>query len=187
MENLRIVCGQWRFAEALVLESGEAKLAAELEKWPGCNRVTSFPLESLTTDAAGVRLPFDRHSFDLVVVSRQLQYFERVAQLLKELARVGSFQAIEVPVCDTALLDVFAADLVSQGVANVFTPSLLRFQLHRAGLEVLSDRTATHRNTASPATGWLSKPRFLVRRPRLSERSYTVLTHGARPLRVVGE
>jgi len=176
MENLQTVCGEWRFPEMLVIESEASQLSAHLAGWPQQDRITSWPV-----DHAAARLPFENGRFDVVVLSRQLQAAERPLNLLKELARVAAFQVIEVPVCDTAQLDAYSADLASQGVVNIFTPSLLRFQLHRAGLEVLCDRTATRRTPGQPRAGWL---RVLSRRFNRLERCYTVLTQPSRVLRI---
>jgi len=181
-ENATAVCGQWRFPEMLVVESGAPALSNLLTAWPQQNRLTHTQPET-----AGQQLPFASAAFDVAVLSHELPFVERPGVLLQELARVAEFQVIEVPVCDTAMLDKYAADLASQGVANIFTPSLLRFQLHRAGLEILCDRTTTRPAPAGAANRWFAQARFFptTRRGREKRaRSYTVLTQAARKLRV---
>jgi len=88
----------------------------------------------------GYALPFADREFDLVVCSHVFEHVEHPRILLRELARVGDWQAFEIPLDYSLGVDRNFKALRRYGHINIFTPSLFRFLLLSEGYEIVAER-----------------------------------------------
>ncbi|HUK05680.1 MAG TPA: class I SAM-dependent methyltransferase [Burkholderiales bacterium] len=155
VRNLLEVCAGHRFARVLDCGAGEGSMlkfldaegafaelyAVEISD-SGLAVIKSRNLPKLR-DARkfdGYRIPHADKAFDLVFCSHVLEHVEHPRILLRELRRVGAYQAFEVPLDYGNALDGQTGHLLSYGHINVFTPSLFRFLLKSEGYRILAER-----------------------------------------------
>jgi ubiquinone/menaquinone biosynthesis C-methylase UbiE len=90
----------------------------------------------------GYTLPFEKDSFDLIILSHVLEHVEHERVLLRELKRVARHCIIEVPLDYRAGVDKKIKHFLAYGHINIYTPTSLRYLLSTEGFEVENDLTS---------------------------------------------
>jgi len=90
----------------------------------------------------GYHLPFEKDSFDLIILSHVLEHVEHERILLRELKRVAHYCIIEVPLDYRAGVDKRIKHFLAYGHINVYTPTSLRYLLRTEGFEIENDLTS---------------------------------------------
>ena len=90
----------------------------------------------------GYTLPFEKDSFDLLILSHVLEHVEHERMLLREIKRVARHCIIEVPLDYRAGVDEKIKHFLAYGHINVYTPTSLRYLLRTEGFEIENDVTS---------------------------------------------
>lgn len=122
--------GSWAAYHALeISDSGIQKI--QERQLPKLKKVTKFD---------GYQIPFDDKSYELATCSHVVEHVEHPRLLLREIARVSTYQVFEVPIDFSFFVDRKLKHFLSYGHINIFTPSLFKFLLKSEGFEVLDER-----------------------------------------------
>ncbi|EAY29324.1 class I SAM-dependent methyltransferase [Microscilla marina] len=92
----------------------------------------------------GYKVPFEDHSFDLVILTHVLEHVEFERLLLRELKRLAKHQVIEVPKDYRFGVDKKLKHFLAYGHINMYTPSSLRFLVKSEGFRILKNNTAIY-------------------------------------------
>lgn len=154
-QNIRLVSAGRSFASLLECGAGEGSLLQQLDRGGFCPELHALEISPSGIAAIqrrsipslrsvlrfnGYQLPYRDKSFDLAVLSHVLEHVEHPRLLLRELRRVSRYQAIEVPLDYSPVVDRRVAHFLGYGHINIFTPALLRFLLASEGFTILRDR-----------------------------------------------
>jgi methionine biosynthesis protein MetW len=90
----------------------------------------------------GYKLPFEKDSFDLIILSHVLEHVEHERMLLREIKRVARHAIIEVPLDYRFGVDNRIKHFLAYGHINVYTPTSLRYLLMTEGFAVENDLTS---------------------------------------------
>lgn len=179
-ENILAVCEGHQFPRVLECGAGEGSILKTLSE---SSRFDEFCAVEISDSAIaqihkrslkklkevrkfdGYELPYRDKSFDLAYCSHVIEHVEHPRLLLRELKRVSTYQAFEVPLDYRVNVDRNIDHLLSYGHINIFTPSTFRFLLKTEGFEILSERL-THPATEVQRFSWALKPET---KPFLSE------------------
>lgn len=90
----------------------------------------------------GYKLPFEKDSFDLIILSHVLEHVEHERVLLREIKRVAHHCIIEVPLDYRFGVDSRIKHFLAYGHINIYTPTSLRYLLFTEGFQVEDDLTS---------------------------------------------
>ncbi|HWZ03834.1 MAG TPA: class I SAM-dependent methyltransferase [Mucilaginibacter sp.] len=118
----------------------------------------------------GYTLPFEKDSFDLIILSHVLEHVEHERMLLRELKRVARHCIIEVPLDYRAGVDKRIKHFLAYGHINVYTPTSLRYLLRTEGFEIEDDLTSLIEPEVTRFNTYINqkKPKSLVKNIKIS-------------------
>lgn len=87
----------------------------------------------------GYEIPFDDAEFDLAVCYHVLEHVENPRSLLREIARISTFQVFEIPLDYSPNVDHQISNYLAYGHISVFTPAIFRFLLRSEGFTIINE------------------------------------------------
>jgi ubiquinone/menaquinone biosynthesis C-methylase UbiE len=221
--NILKLCAGRRFDKVLECGAGEGSILKWLDKSGAFRELSAVEISDSGIEQIqkrnlpglrevkkfnGYEIPYADGEFDLVYCSHVLEHVEHPRILLREIKRVGRFQAFEVPLDYSTQVDELVRHYLSYGHINIFTPSLFKFLLKSEGFEILEELRArmdpevtrhiwyknmrlkkTFRRELSlrlgPLRDWIRKKRMgEARHNEFAHANYCCLTRGAGELKI---
>ena len=152
--NLREVCGDIEFNRVLDIGAGEGAVLNHFQDWPQKNELYAVEISNSGLDLLkqrklnnlveakwfdGYSIPYPDKHFDLTILSHVLEHVEFPRAVLREMARVSKYQAIEIPCDYFPNADQKVEHFTSYGHINIYSPTTLRFLLKAEGFKIHRD------------------------------------------------
>lgn len=149
--NIREVCGDVQFGRVLDIGAGEGAVLSHFQDWPQKKElyaveISKSGLEMLrhrnlrelveARQFDGYSIPYPDKYFDLTILSHVLEHVEFPRAILREMARVSRYQAIEIPCDYFPDADRKVEHFTSYGHINIYSPTMLRFLLKAEGFHI---------------------------------------------------
>lgn len=156
--NLVAVCRNQKFQKVLECGAGEGSVLKFLDEahvfgelyaieisGTGIAQIKKRNLPSLCEAKSfnGYEIPYPDKFFDLVYCSHVIEHVEHPRILLRELRRVSSYQAFEIPLDYSTRVDGSVRHFMEYGHINIYTPALFKFLLMSEGYEIAEELLTT--------------------------------------------
>ncbi|MFN3382205.1 MAG: class I SAM-dependent methyltransferase, partial [Runella zeae] len=143
-ENIIKLCKKYNFDKLLDVGAGDGAVLKELDKHDfvkelsaveisnsGIEKINSRQLNSLKEVKLfdGYSIPYDDKTFQLATCSHVIEHVEHPRILLREIARVSTYQFFEIPIDFSLFVDQKIEHFLSYGHINIYTPALFKFLL----------------------------------------------------------
>jgi ubiquinone/menaquinone biosynthesis C-methylase UbiE len=153
-ENIIKLCKKYNFDKLLDVGAGDGAVLKELDKHhfvkelsaveisnSGIEKINSRQLASLKEVKLfdGYSIPYADKTFPLATCSHVIEHVEHPRILLREIARVSTYQFFEIPIDFSLFVDQKIEHFLSYGHINIYTPALFKFLLKSEGFEILDE------------------------------------------------